>query len=184
MTRFLDEAIARAGLMPVLAARRAGDLDAVRATLASWRDADLLALGAVADLARIADAGDVVRIHASAGHDVPWIDAPSELLLLREVAIARIAQGGRVGVDWSRHGLELAQVALGFGATDLRGPITKKSGLPILSTEARRVKGEGVVDLGSLRRREIVRLVGCAGRKAVFVDELRAPSQDEGAIHA
>ncbi len=184
MTRFLDEAIARAGLMPVLAARRAGDLDTVRATVASWQGADLLALGAVADLARIADAGDAVFVHGAAPADVRWIDGASELLLLRAVAIARIAHGGRIGVDWSRHGLELAQVALGFGASDLRGPITKKSGLPILATEGRRVKGEGVVDLASLRRREIVRLVACAGRKAVFVDDLRAPAHEEGAAHA
>ena len=189
MSRFLEDAIARAGLMPVLAARRAGDLDTLRATLASWRGADLLALGAVADLARAADVGETVRVHVSIDRDVRWIDAASELDLLRETAIARISWGGRVGVDWSLLGLELAQVALGFGASDLRGPITKKSGLPILDSEARRVKGEGVVDLASLRRREIARLVACAGRSAVFVDDARAPSAapatpEEGAAHA
>ncbi|HEY8079425.1 MAG TPA: hypothetical protein VIF62_35080 [Labilithrix sp.] len=184
MTRFLDEAIARAGLMPVLAARRAGDFETVRATVASWRGADLLAIGAVAELARIADVGDAVRIHAASASDVAWIEASSELALLREVAVARIANGGRIGVDWTRHGLELAQVALGFGASDLRGAITKKSGLPILATEGRRVKGEGVVDLASLRRREIARLVSCAGRKAVFVDDVRAHAHEEGAAHA
>jgi hypothetical protein len=184
VTSFLEEAIARAGLMRLLSARRDGDLETVRATIASWRGADLLVFGAVADLARAGDVGEAAWIHASRAPEVRWVDASSGLGLLREVAVVRIAHGGRVGVDWSRHGLELAQVALGFGASDLRGPITKKSGLPILVAEGKRVKGEGVVDLASLRRREIVRLVACARRTAVFVDDVRLPAGEEGAAHA
>jgi hypothetical protein len=183
MTRFVDGAIARAGLGMVLSAVRAGDRDALRETLSVWRGADLLALGAVADIARARDAGDDVHIHGNAADTVCWIDAASDLDLLREVAIARIANGGRIGVDWSKHGLELAQVALGFGASDLRGPVTKKSGLPILAGEARKVKGEGVVDLASLRRREIVRLVSCAGRRAVFEGDA-SPMRFEETAHA
>ncbi|MBX3193131.1 MAG: hypothetical protein KF819_39470 [Labilithrix sp.] len=180
MKRVVEEAIARAGLLPVLAARRSGDLDAVRAKAPAWRKADLLALGAAADIARAEGAGDVVRIHERASADVTWVEiAPgeSELDLLRAVAVARLASApsARVGVDWSRCGLELAQVALGFGASDLRGPITKKSGLPVLDGETLKVKGQGMVELRAIKKREIAALVGHAGRRAVFVDDLGAP---------
>jgi hypothetical protein len=191
MSRFLDEALARAGLASVAAARRSGRLDEVRATMAAWRGADLLALGALADAAREDDVGREVRVHeapTAGGHapdeGVVWVDdAPSDLDLLRAVAVARIAggPGARVGVDWGRHGLELAQVALGFGASDLRGTITKKSGLPILATDARKVKGEGMVDLAALKRREIAALVGHAGREAVFAHESEAERVERSA---
>jgi hypothetical protein len=174
VSRFVEDALERAGLGTLLAARRRRDFDLVRRTLPEWSVADLLLLGALADEARADDVGDVVRIHApspAAGASTAWVDADSDLEVLRAVAVARIAHGGRVGVDWSRYGLELAQVALGFGASDLRGPITRKSGLPILADEALRVKGEGRVDLASIRRREIARLVSHAGRKAVFADD-------------
>lgn len=184
MSRFVDEAIARAGLAPVVGARRAGDIETVRRTMPEWQDADLLALGAVADAARLDDVGLEVRVHESnADADVIWIDGATELDVLRAVAVARIARGGRIGVDWSRHGLELAQVALGFGASDLRGPITKKSGLPILDSESKKVKGEGMVELATLKRREITTLVRHAGRVAVFVDE-RAVRATEAQPHA
>lgn len=183
MTRFVQQAIARAGLMPLLEARRAGDVDAVRGTVMSWSRADLLVLGAIADAIRDEEVGREVRIHERAeGKDaregeggILWASAEgkTELDVLRAVAVARIAgpRGARVGIDWSVHGLELAQVALGFGASDLRGPITRKSGLPIFEDEARKVKGEGMVDLRSLKKREIALLVEHAGREPVFVDD-------------
>ena len=72
--------------------------------------------------------------------------------------------------------MELAQVALGFGASDLRGPITRKSGLPIYEDEKLKVKGQGMVDLRSIKKREIAALITHAGR-LVFVgittDEVR-----------
>lgn len=187
MTRFVEEAIAKAGLLTVLSARRAGELEKVRATVIQWGAADLLALGAVADSVRVDDVGEVVRIHESArvasetpdGEEgtsgVTWVEAPangSELDFLRAVAIARIAarKGARIGVDWSQQGMELAQVALGFGASDLRGPITRKSGLPILEGERLKLKGQGMVELRSIKRQEIAALVTHAGRLPVFVD--------------
>ena len=192
MTRFVEEAIAKAGLLTVLSARRAGELDKVRATVTQWGAADLLALGAVADSVRVDDVGEVVRIHESARvatdarpSDTPdaqestsgvtWVEAPanaSELDFLRAVAIARVAarKGARIGVDWSQQGMELAQVALGFGASDLRGPITRKSGLPILEGERLKLKGQGMVELRSIKRQEIAALVTHAGRLPVFVD--------------
>lgn len=180
MTRFVDEAIAKAGLAPLLAARRSGDLETVRTTLASWGAADLMVLGAIADSTRADDVGDVVRIHeraALAGEpEVTWVDASahaSELDFLRAVAVARIAarKGARIGVDWSKCGMELAQVALGFGASELRGPITRKSGLPIYADEKTKVKGQGMVELRSIKRQEIGALVTHAGRRPVFIDE-------------
>jgi hypothetical protein len=191
VTRFVRDAIARAGLAPVLAAKDRGDLSALRRTAEAWGAADLLVLGAVADLARHEEVGDVVRIHTtrtSAERDAVWIEAASDLELLRAVAVARILspRGGRVGVDWSSRGLEVAQVALGFGASDLRGAVTRKSGLPILEGEARRVKGQGMTSLQTLQKRRIALLVEHAGRVPVFVGEdgrLVAPPREE-ASHA
>ena len=179
MSRFVEEAIAKAGLLPVLAARRSGDIETVRTTVTSWGAADLLALGAVADSVRVEDVGEVVRIHSTdqEGGDVTWVDASmysSELELLRAVAVTRIAGGGRIGVDWSKCGMELAQVALGFGASDLRGPITRKSGLPIYADEKTKVKGQGMVELSSIKRQEIAALVTHAGRVPKFVEDTRA----------
>ena len=102
MSRFVEDAIAKAGLLPVLAARRSGDLETVRTTVTSWGAADLLVLGAAADAVRTEDVGAVVRIH-SGGHpttDVTWVDASahsSELEFLRAVAVARIAGEGAHG---------------------------------------------------------------------------------------
>ena len=90
MTRFVEQALARAGLSPVLPARRRGDLDSVRALLASLGEIDLLALGAAADAVRAEENGDVVRIHPAPSSDVSWIaPASTELDLLRARARAR-----------------------------------------------------------------------------------------------
>jgi len=200
VSRFIEEAIAKAGLLPVLAARRAGDLESVRSTVTSWGAADLLVLGAVADAVRVEDVGEVVRIHENAPRggsggdaEITWVDASthaSELEFLRAVAIARISalSGPRIGVDWSKCGMELAQVALGFGASELRGPITRKSGLPIYADEKLKVKGQGMVELASIKRQEIGALVTHAGRLPVFVDieeestRTREPSQEVAGV--
>jgi hypothetical protein len=174
MTRFVEQAIARAGLSSVIPSRARGDVDAVKALVASLVEIDLLALGAVADAVRVAEAGDAVRVHPTASSDVRWIvDAGSELALLRQVAIARITGpiACRIGVDWGRHGLELAQVALGFGATDLTGPITRKSGVLISEDELKKVKGQGMVAATALKRREIAALIRNAARFCEFTDE-------------
>lgn len=182
MTRFVEQAITRAGLLPVLTARRAGDVEAVRANVSTWQGQDLLALGALADLIREEEEGVEVRIHDGAkGDGVMWVSSGgSELDVLRAVAVTRITApaGARVGIDWGRYGLELSQVALGFGATDLRGPITRKSGLPILDEETKKVKGQGMVDLKDLQRQEIAALVTYAGRQPVFVFETAEDLRD------
>ena len=174
MSRFVEEQIARAGLLPVLRARRAGDFEKARSDVAMLDRADLLALGAVADAIRVDEIGQEVRVHATAAEPVTWIHGgATDLDVLRAVAIARItgARAARVGVDWADVGLELAQVALGFGVSDLCGPLAKKSGLPILESEARKVKGQGMVALAGLKKREIELLVRYAGRIAGFDDE-------------
>ncbi|HVJ92638.1 MAG TPA: hypothetical protein VM580_22715 [Labilithrix sp.] len=174
MTRFIELAIARAGLSAVIPAREKGDFDAVRTLVASLGDLDLLALGAVADAVRLAESGDVVRVHPTASSDVHWIrEASNELDLLRAVALARVTgpKGEKIGIDWGRHGLELAQVALGFGASDLTGPITRKNGLLISEDDLKKVKGQGMVAVSSLKRREIAALIANAGRVCEFTDE-------------
>jgi hypothetical protein len=178
MTRFVEQAIARSGLSPVQPARRRGDLESVRALVRSLGEVDLLALGALADAIRTEENGDVVRIHPAASSDVQWIEAKSELELLRSVALARLTGpvGARVGVDWGREGLELAQVALGFGATDLTGPITRKSGTLISEDELKKVKGQGMVAATALKRRELAALVRNAGRSCEFTDEVASSS--------
>jgi 2-iminoacetate synthase ThiH len=174
VSRFVEDVVARAGLLPLLDARRAGDLDTVRASMPSWQDADLLVLGAIADLVRADDIGDEVRIYEHGSADVQWVKTSgTDLELLREVAIQRIASGGgtRIGVDWGHYGLEIAQVALGFGVSDLSGPMTNKRGLPILEDETKKVKGEGMTSVRELVRREIGFLLSVAGRTAVFASE-------------
>jgi len=183
VSHFVEQAIAAAGLMPLFDARKARDFDAVRGSMPRWQKADLLVLGALADLARAADVGDEVRVHEDGGDEVAWAcetcEAASDLEVLREVAVLRIALGPgpvkrvRIGVDWGKCGLELAQVALGFGASDLRGPITNKRGLYVFDDEMKKVKGEGMIRARELVRREIGLLVKYAGRKAVFVGESR-----------
>lgn len=185
VTRFVEQAIERAGLGEVLRARRAGDLEVVRGAMDEWKDADLLALGAVADLVRTEEVGDTVAIHRDGeGKGALWIEvSTSELDVLRAVAIARIAGAARarVGVDWSRYGLELAQVALGFGASDLRGAITRRSGLPILEDESKKVKGQGNVSIAALKKAEIAALVTHAGRLPIFSDDV--PATVEASAH-
>ena len=81
-----------------------------------------------------------------------------------------------MGVDWGREGMELAQVALGFGATDLTGPITRKSGTLISEDELKKVKGQGMVAATALKRRELAALVHNAGRTCEFTSAPPSPS--------
>lgn len=169
MTPLTERALLREGLLEVLDARR---------TSADWRalaprfeprlrDADLLALGALADLVRRDEVGDVVRIHLGA---VPEIAIASRgIALLRAVAIARVigARAARVCVDFGASGLEIAQVALGFGASELAGPIANRRGLPIADDARKKIKGQGMVSLRALKQEEIATLVRRAGREPV-----------------
>ncbi len=180
MSALVDGAIGRAGLSPVLEARRAGVMTADHVEM--LRRADLLVLGALADRVRADEVGDEVRIFTSppAGDDSACV-LPGEgralngLELLREVAMARLTgpRGVRVRVDWSRCGLEIAQVALGFGANELVGRMANKRGLPLAEGEVLGVGKRSRLELAELvKRRELEGFVRRAGRTPAFAPEV------------
>jgi hypothetical protein len=177
----VDRALEGAGLSRVAAARRGGNLST--ADVAALRAADLLVLGALADRIRDEEVGPEVTVYTA---DVargdgagPLVVLPSEdgedvigLALLREVAVARVAgpPGLRVRVDWVRCGLELAQVAIGFGANELVGRIATKRGLPL---EPGQLAGAGKKSQRELaqivKQRELAGFIRRAGRVPVFI---------------
>jgi 2-iminoacetate synthase ThiH len=176
----LEDSLRKSNLWSVRALRRRGDLEAVRARMPALLDADLLALGALADEVRKVDVGDEVRFSVQAteatrrafrGVQIPRAGRTG-FAFLREVAIARICAepGACVRVDWDDAGFELSQVALGFGANEIWGALANKRGLPILDEEMKKVKGEGMVSLQALKRRELEKLLSYVGRKVVFID--------------
>jgi hypothetical protein len=182
MSKLVDRAIEGAGLAGVLSARAEGEpLDAYRGRLEA---ADLLVLGAIADRVRAAEVGPEVRIHTNEreseneGDGAGVVVLPEEgddktgLELLRAVAIARITgpSAARVRVDWTRCGLELAQVALGFGADELVGFIATKRGLPIAEGEMLGVGKKSKRELAQVvKRKELAACVERGGRTPVFV---------------
>lgn len=183
MSALVDGAIGRAGLAPVLEARREGALG--QEQVEQLRRADLLVLGALADRVRAEEVGDEVRIFTSDpsgdedGAEVCVVPAEGRELtgldLLREVAMARLTgpRGVRVRVDWSRCGLEIAQVALGFGANELVGHIANKRGLPLAEGEVLGVGKRSRMALAALvKRRELEGFVRRAGRTPAFAPEV------------
>jgi 2-iminoacetate synthase ThiH len=183
VSALVDRAIDAAGLSTVLAARRSGRVE--ERDVERLHHADLLALGALADRVRAAEVGDDVRIytHAAADDgDAVVLPAPegelTGLELLREVAIARITgpRGARVRVDWTRSGLELAQVALGFGANELSGVLANKRGLPMAEGEKLGVVGKKsrLEAAEIVKRKELEGFVRRAGRTPRFHDEEEA----------
>ncbi len=194
MSAFVDRAIESAGLGAVLRARRAGDLASVRRERERLAGVDLLALGALADLIRAEEVGDEVRLYTG-GHRAEESEVivvrPEEadgvkfgLGVLRRTALARVTgpRAGRVRLDWAEVGLELSQVALGFGATELAGPLSNRRGLPIAEDARVRQKGAGLVPLQMVKRRELAALVERAGRRPIFVEQAlpaKKPSASE-----
>lgn len=139
------DAIDRAGLGDVRDARRRGDRSALEASIPRLETADLLALGALADAARTEDVGDDVRIHLRGAPTELAVLRGKGLELLRRVAIARITRGERVAVDFNECGFELAQIALGFGASELVGAALDKRGLLLENGLKREKEIEGLV---------------------------------------
>jgi hypothetical protein len=183
MSGLVDLAIRDAGLTEVLALRRAGrigDIDALRV-----RGADLLVLGALADRIRSEEVGDEVRIYApppeharpaERGEDVVLFPRPEQKLtgleLLRDVAVARVvgSKAARIRVDWVESGLELAQVALGFGANELAGHLASKQGLPFADGQLLGIGKKSRLEPALLvKQRELAGFVHRAGRTPVFV---------------
>jgi len=191
VSTLVDRALEAAGLDVVLQARRAGEMGAEHRR--RLHEADLLALGALADRVRSEEVGPEVRIYSEAGLEArvgtqvalfPREDREDTgLELLREVAMARVCgpEAARVRVDWSRSGLELAQVALGFGANELVGRLASKLGLPIAPGE---LLGSGkksaLLPAELVKSRELAAFVTRAGRVPVFVRPvLRASGTEE-----
>ena len=180
MTTLSEQAIVREGLWPILEARRVRDLDGVRALANTLEHADLLAVGALADRVRVEEAGDLVRIYTNVVPE-PNANAVSVrrgtrddgagIRFLRAVAIARITGpiAALIRVDWAEIGLELAQVALGFGASELVGPIANKRGLAIADDAEKKVKGAGMVSVQAMKQQELAGLVRRSGRRAVVI---------------
>jgi hypothetical protein len=182
----VDRALDAAGLTAVLVARRAGHVGEV--PVARLRGVDLLALGALADRIRAEEAGDEVRIYLCEppDDDERVVVVPGEtsdvtgLELLREVAIARVVgpRRARVRVDWARCGLELAQVALGFGADELVGRVASKRGLPLAEGELLGVgKRSALLPAEVVKRNELAGFVVRAGRRPLFVE---GPARSSG----
>jgi 2-iminoacetate synthase ThiH len=172
-------AIEAAGLSPLFAQRRRGAI-ADGASLDLLRGADLLALGALADLIRSEEVGDEVRMYVPppAGAEDHVVILPLEgrevtgLELLREVAVARVTgpRSARVRIDWTRCGLELAQVALGFGANELAGHLSTKVGALIAEGDLTGVGKKSRLQLATVaKKRELGAFVRRAGRVPVFV---------------
>jgi 2-iminoacetate synthase ThiH len=187
MSALSEQAIVREGLWPLLEARRVHDVDGVRAMARALETADMLAVGALADAVRREEVGDVVRIYANVRpeSDVLAVEVrrggegdASGIRFLRDVAAARITGpiGARVRVDWAEIGLELAQVALGFGASELVGPIANKRGLAIADDATKKVKGAGMVSVQAMKQRELAGLVERAGRRVVVIGPSGTPS--------
>ena len=204
MSKLVERAIDAAGLGAVLAARREGA--SMDAHLARLRAADLLALGALADRVRAEEMGAEVRIFEGAppsgDEGAPPSGYPSApgvvvlprdgeeltgLDLLREVAVARITgpRGAHVRVDWTRCGLELAQVALGFGADELAGFMATKRGLPIADGELAGGGKKSKRELAQVvKRKELASYVERGGRIAVFIRADGAVETARGVIEA
>ena len=193
MSALVDRAIAEAGLADIAQARRSFDFALVRTLAPSLATADLLALGALADRIRAEEVGDRVRVFAGTPADddgevivVAADDARGRGEVLRCVACARVVgpRAARVRVDWASTGIELAQVALGFGASELAGPVLSRRGLPILSDSTQKVRGAGLVSSQLLKKKELAVLVRMAGRVPVFAPEelVAAPSHGGGSL--
>lgn len=171
MGRIWQQALEQAGLGDV-AARALEGKGLGAADLARLEGAELLLVGSLADAVRHAHRGPEVRVLTPERARVERAlvrvepDLSADGLTgeeaLRHVALARLAAPGSrsVGVGFDALGLQLAQVALIFGADLWWGELGGKRTLPLLDGPA-------------ARRREIDGLLARAGRSARW--ELDAP---------
>jgi 2-iminoacetate synthase ThiH len=167
VSALVDRALAEAGLTEIYEARRLGDLDAAQVDY--LQRVDLLAVGALADRIRKEEVGDEVRVFSEATDALTLIGARPDLL--RRVAVARIRspRGARIAVDWNEVGIELAQVALGFGASDLVGHVQMKRGLPIAEGALGGVgKKSELVPMELLKKQELEGYIRRSGRSPVW----------------
>jgi|GraSoiStandDraft_24_1057298.scaffolds.fasta_scaffold347453_2 hypothetical protein len=167
-SKLVTELVLREGLLPLLTSREGGQRPALADVERIVDGCEILALGAAADTARRRECSDEVRIHvpfAPASNAEVLVLGPAVTLrgtaLLRHVAKERLLGpiGRRIVVDFGALGLEIAQVALSFGATDLAGPIASRRGLAMIDDDPKKV----------VKRREIAGYVERAGFRPVFV---------------
>jgi 2-iminoacetate synthase ThiH len=174
--RQLDRALQAAGLAE-LATRALRGEGLGREDLAVLESADVLIVGALADAVRSQQRGEEVRVIASAAarRDPELVrldlesreNGPTGEELLRKVALARLqAPASRgVAVSYEQLGLELAQVALSFGADALIGDLESKRALPLLGGSA-------------ARRTELQGLIERVGRRVRWIDAQPEPSAE------
>jgi 2-iminoacetate synthase ThiH len=185
-SKLVSDLVERAGLAPLLASRERGVVPSGDDATRLVEEVDILALGAAADVARRRECGEETRIHVPAAPlpatDLAVIGAPvGGTALLRLVARERLLGpiGRRIVVDFGAIGLEIAQVALSFGATDLAGPIASRRGLPMVDADDQKKL---------VKRREIAAFVERAGFRPVFVTtdaraEGRGAPEDSARAH-
>ncbi len=168
-SKLVTRALEQEGLSSILEARERGQVASDAETLEALGRADVLVLGAAADIARRRECSDEARIYVPSPPaqttSLVVIDAREALrgtALLRKIATLRLQGplGARIVVDWGAMGLEIGQIALSFGATDLAGPMASRRGLPMLDAEDQKKL---------VKRREIAAYVARAGFRAVFV---------------
>ena len=180
-SKLVLESIERAGLGPVLARRERGEVPDDDAVIELLATADILALGAAADFARRRECGTETRIFVPFAPPASVIvtvlgerEAARGTALLRGIAVLRLTGpiGQSIVLDFGVLGLEIAQVGLSFGATDLAGPLGAQRGLPVIADDQKKV----------IKRREIAGFVERAGFTPVFVtSETRAAGGDPAA---
>jgi hypothetical protein len=129
MSSFVRGRVEREGLMPLLDLRGRGIVPSTGEWSPRLEGAGLLPLGAAADFARRRECGDDCHIFT----DAPDVTGQIRVLgmgdrdlgtpLVRTIATMRLLGplGLRIVFDWEALGLDLAQVALSFGASDLAG---------------------------------------------------------------
>jgi hypothetical protein len=130
MSSLVRGEVERAGLVPVLDLRGRGIVPDAEAWAKTLEHAPLLALGAAADFARRRECGDPCRIWPA---PPPGGPGPIRLLglddhglgtaFVRAIATMRLLGpiGLRIVFDLTALGLDLAEVALSFGVSELAG---------------------------------------------------------------
>lgn len=168
-SKLVMETVERAGLGPVLARRERGEVPDDDAVVELLATVDILALGAAADIARRRECSPEVRIFVPAppaANAIVTVLGEREIArgtaLLRGIAVLRLTGpiGQTIILDFGVVGLEIAQVGLSFGATDLAGSIGARRGQLALADDQKKV----------IKRREIAAYVERAGFRAVFVN--------------
>ena len=178
MTPLVERALSNAGLLVVLDARASGDEAHLAALRPLLESADWMLLGALADVVRDREVGRAVRVfanepldHGSACIDLEGPRDDAGIPFLRRVALARVFSplNARIRVGWDGLGLEFAQVALSFGASELFGAIRFKDG-ELVTVDA--LLGHGkksrLQPAQLVKRREIARFLARARRTALF----------------